>query len=164
MDLRLEWCQWLAHWTKYDWRNVCFTDESPMQEEPNFADYVTRPVDEKDDPDCTRHKPKHYSLCMFWGMISGSFGKGPFIQWNHRAEDKRGWGRYMTAMTYHEHIMNEVVEYMADKPHLIYQQDNARLIWLPNMNICGRATLFAVSWFGHSDRLTLVLLKQFGAA
>ncbi|RFU31197.1 hypothetical protein B7463_g5132, partial [Scytalidium lignicola] len=53
---------------------------------------------------------------MFWGCISGLYGKGSGIFW------EKEW-KTITAESYTEHIVSAVSEYMQNHPFLEFQQD-----------------------------------------
>jgi hypothetical protein len=55
---------------------------------------------------------------MFWGCISGKYGKGLGIFW------EKSWGP-ITKESYSQHIIPQLAEYMKEHPGLQFQQDNA---------------------------------------
>ena len=55
---------------------------------------------------------------MFWGCISGRYGKGPHLFW------EKAW-KNITAVSYSEHILPVLEEYIGIYPGLAFQQDNA---------------------------------------
>ena len=55
---------------------------------------------------------------MFWGCISGRYGKGDCLFW------EKEWGN-INANSYCEHTLPVVQEYMRLHPGLSFQQDNA---------------------------------------
>jgi hypothetical protein len=55
---------------------------------------------------------------MFWGSISGRYGKGAYLFW------EKDWGN-INQTTYCEYTLPVVQEYMQTHPGLLFQQDNA---------------------------------------
>lgn len=71
---------------------------------------------------------------MFWGCISGKYGKGLGIFW------EKEW-RTITAESFSRHIVPRIAEYLQTHPGLLFQQDNAP---------------------GHSARLTEQTMEAYG--
>jgi hypothetical protein len=71
---------------------------------------------------------------MFWGCMSGKYGKGPSIFF------EKSWGG-VTKESYSTYIVPQVAEYMRTHPGLLFRQDNAP---------------------GHSARFTKEVLDSYG--
>ena len=71
---------------------------------------------------------------MFWGCISGRYGKGEGLFW------EKEW-KTINQFSYSERIIPRVAQYIAEHQGLIFQQDNAP---------------------GHSSQHTRGIIAQFG--
>lgn len=75
---RLEFARQHIHWTKADWKRVCWSDESKFNIfNSDGIQYVRRPAGKRLDPKYTKPTVKHGGgSVMVWGCFSG-FGIGP---------------------------------------------------------------------------------------
>lgn len=77
---------------------------------------ITRKAGEALLPDCVEPKVQRKIGWMFWGSISGQFGKGPGLFW------EKNWGT-ITSASYCEHVLPVVEQYARGR--LYFMQDNA---------------------------------------
>ena len=82
--------------------------------------WVTRKIglEEVFHEDCVEPKQQRRIGWMFWGCISGKYGKGLGVFW------EKEWGS-ITAESYSRYIVPRIAEYLREHPGLIFQQDNA---------------------------------------
>lgn len=75
---RLEFARQHIHWTKDDWKRVCWSDESKFNLlNSDGIQFVRRPVGHRLDPKYTKPTVKHGGgSVIVWGCFSG-FGMGP---------------------------------------------------------------------------------------
>lgn len=116
-DIRLQWAKEYEYWTEDQWFKVLWTDESWVQPGRHRKVKVTRRKGEALHPDCVEPRVQRKIGWMFWGCISGAFGKGPGIFWEKR------WG-IISSASYCEHIVPVLGEYCR-RTGLILMQDNA---------------------------------------
>ena len=67
---RLEWAKEHLHWTKEQWRQVLWTDESPFVLRYNGRRRVWRLPGERNDPKCCTGSVKHDKTIMIWGCFA----------------------------------------------------------------------------------------------
>ncbi|PQE33789.1 transposable element tc1 protein [Rutstroemia sp. NJR-2017a WRK4] len=94
------------HWTVEEWAQILWSDESWIQPGRHKKVKVTR-----------RTEIQRKIGWMFWGSISGLYGKGPGIFW------EKSWGT-ITSNSYLLRIAPVVQEYALYRG-LVYMQDNA---------------------------------------
>ena len=100
-----------------EWAQILWSDESWVQPGKHKKVKVTRRPGEELHRDCVEPKVQRKIGWMFWGCISGLYGKGPSIFWE---ED---WGT-ITSDSYLERIAPVVQHYVLHRG-LVYMQDNA---------------------------------------
>jgi hypothetical protein len=79
---------------------------------------VTRLIGEAElfHPDCISHRWQRKIGWMFWGCISGIYGKGYGVFW------EKEW-KTITKESYSEHIVPPTINYVHTHPWLSFQQD-----------------------------------------
>lgn len=103
------------------WKRILWSDETWAQPGKHRRVWVTRKKGSEEvyHPDCVEDKVQHKIGWMFWGCMSGMYGKGP------SAFFEKEWGG-VTSESYSQYILPKVAEYMRSHPGLLYfQQDNA---------------------------------------
>jgi transposase len=114
---RLKWAQEMIQFTKEDWRNVLWTDESYIAIDGPHRRWKTRRISQTYHPQCLQPKFRHSTKVMIWGSISGH-GQGPLLLW------KKEWGT-VTAKSYCKHTVPVVVDYLKQFPELVFMHDLA---------------------------------------
>jgi hypothetical protein len=74
--IRLNWALEHVHWTLEEWAQVLWSDESWMNPGKHIKVRVTRRPGEALYRDCVEPKEQRKIGWMFWGCISGLYGKG----------------------------------------------------------------------------------------
>ena len=76
--LRLAWALEHEHWTLEQRDEICWSDESWCQPGYHKKQWRTRKIGplELFHPDCISHRWQRRIGWMFWGCISGKYGKG----------------------------------------------------------------------------------------
>ena len=120
---RLAWAEEHKDWKAEDWRKVLWTDESSINVQCPYKDYVTRSPDEAYHKDCTGLKFRHPLSCMIWGSISGH-GRGSLVIWDGRPIAKGEWGK-INSESYCKHIVDVIASDLAAHPELFLMEDNA---------------------------------------
>lgn len=69
-EKRLAWANKYQKWTKEDWRNVMFSDESHFYVQGQRSQHVRRSAGEKLTEDHIDQSVKHPEKKMFWGCFS----------------------------------------------------------------------------------------------
>jgi transposase len=102
------------------WKKTLWSDETWAQPGKHKRVWVTRKKgnDKVYHPDCVELLVQRKIGWMFWGCISGIYGKGPSVFF------EKAWGG-VTAKSYSQHILPKVAEYLRTHPGLLFQQDNA---------------------------------------
>ena len=138
--LRLAWAEEHKNWTDEMWDLILWSDESWVQPGYHRRQWCTRKIGESELflPDCVSHKWQRKIGWMFWGSMSGKYGKGPGLFW------EKAW-KTITSQTYCEHIFPVVWNYLynSETPHmeLRFQQDGGS---------------------GHNAAATLIYMKDRG--
>jgi ketohexokinase/beta-glucosidase len=114
---RLQWALEHVNWTQEQWDQVLWTDETWVQPGKHKKVRVTRRPGEVLHPDCLEPKIQRRIGWMFWGSISGLYGKGPGIFW------EKDWGSISSA-SYCQHIVPTLTGYCHEN-RLLLMQDNA---------------------------------------
>jgi transposase len=134
--LRLRWALEHINWTNEQWDTVLWSDETWAQPGHHTRVWVTCKLGTEEiyHPDCVEPKVQRKIGWMFWGCISGRYGKGFGVFF------EKSWGG-ITKESYSEYIVPRVAEYMQEHPGLFFQQDNAP---------------------GHGANLTKQVLRSYG--
>jgi hypothetical protein len=79
MKERLNWAWEHLLWTEEQWFSVCWSDETWANPGRHRKAYITRKIgpDEVYDRNCIESRYQRKIGWMFWGGISGLFGRGP---------------------------------------------------------------------------------------
>jgi ketohexokinase/beta-glucosidase len=117
VQARLAWAREHINWTDEQWAQILWTDESWIQPGKHKKVKVTRRRGEALHRDCVEPKVQRKIGWMFWGSISGLYGKGPGLFW------EKDWGT-ITSESYCQHIVPILAQYI-DRTRLILMQDNA---------------------------------------
>jgi len=75
--IRRQWAEDHINWTEEQWNQILWTDKTWVQPGKHKKTKVTRRVGEALHPDCVEPKIQRRIGWMFWGSISGQYGKGP---------------------------------------------------------------------------------------
>ncbi|PQE05349.1 transposable element tc1 transposase protein [Rutstroemia sp. NJR-2017a BVV2] len=115
--IRLNWALEHVHWTVEEWAQILWSDKSWIQPGRYKKVKVTRRAGEALHRDCLEPKTQRKIGWMFWGSISGLYGKGPGIFW------EKNWGT-ISSESYLQRIAPTVQAYALHRG-LVYMQDNA---------------------------------------
>jgi transposase len=115
--IRRQWAEEHKNWTEEQWFQVFWTDETWVKPGRHRKVKVTRRKGEALHPDCVEPKVQKRIGWMFWGGISGRFGKGPGLFW------EKGWGT-INSQSYCEHVVPLMADYVS-RGGLLLMQDNA---------------------------------------
>lgn len=117
--IRLTWAHEHVHWTKEQWYEILWSDETWVTGGHHRKIYITRKPGEELDPTCIIEKVQRKSGWMFWGCFHGST-KGPGLFW------EKDWGSINTN-SYQQHTIPIVHGWIKiQKPQqLLFMQDNA---------------------------------------
>lgn len=115
---RLAWAQEHVGWTKEQWYQVLWSDETWMTYGSNCRVFVFRRANERLHDDCVRARYQRPQGWMFFGSFHG-MTKGPGFLWQ-----RKEWGT-IKAASYTEHTMPKIAGYLAQHPGMIFMQDNA---------------------------------------
>jgi transposase len=101
-----------------EWDNICWSDETWAQPGKHTKERITRKIglSEIYHPDCVVHRYQRKIGWMFWGCMSGKYGKGIGIFW------EKNWGT-INKISYSERIVPRIHEYLQAHPGLHFQQD-----------------------------------------
>jgi transposase/DDE superfamily endonuclease len=117
---RLDWAIEHENWTIDQWNTVLWSDETWVSPGYHRRQFCTRLKGSSElyNPDCITHRWQRKIGWMFWGCISGKYGKGPGLFW------EKNWGS-ITADSYQEHTFPIVWNYIYIASHLglVFQQD-----------------------------------------
>jgi transposase len=116
-QIRLQWVLDHVNWTQEQWAQILWTDETWVQPGRHKKVKVTRWAGEALHRDCVEEKVQRKIGWMFWGSISGLYGKGPAVFW------EKDWGT-ITSASYCQHITPILAEYSSFYRGLILIQDN----------------------------------------
>jgi hypothetical protein len=116
-EFRLAFATEHLTWTKEQWSQILWSDESWINDTHHRRTWVTRNLSEAYDPTCVIPKVSKKPGWMFWGSFHGSI-KGPGLFW------EKEWGT-INEVSYSEHVVPIVASYIQSHPGLIFQQDNA---------------------------------------
>jgi hypothetical protein len=98
--LRREWAQEYVSWTDEQWDTIYWSDDSWVYLGYHKRQFCTRKKGPSElfHPDYVQHKWQRRIGWMFWGCISGKYGKGVGLFW------EKQWGTINT-QSYCEHIV-----------------------------------------------------------
>lgn len=115
---RLQWAQEHEHWTLEQWDEILWSDESWVQPGYHKKQWVTRLIGDAElyHPDCVSHKWQRKIGWMFWGCISGRYGRGFGIFW------EKEW-KTINKESYSQRVVPPIVDYLHTHPGLQFQQD-----------------------------------------
>jgi len=118
--IRLQWAQEHINWTWEQWSRILWTDESWMRPGRHKKIWITRKKGPSEvyHPDCVEPCVRRRIGWMYWGCISGLYGKGVGLFW------KKSWGS-INSKSYCERVVPLIAEYFQQHPGLQFQQDNA---------------------------------------
>lgn len=116
-EARLQWALEHVNWTWDQWAYILWSNETWVQPGKHKKVKVTRRLREELHCDCVEPKVQRKIGWMFWGCISGLFGKGPGLFW------EKDWGT-ITSASYLEHIILVLEAYILPRG-LLFMQDNA---------------------------------------
>jgi len=113
---RLEWAQEHVNWTDEQWDEVLWSDETWAQPGRHTRIWVTSKIGEREDPDCVVSRHQRKIGWMFWGSISGKYGRHRGLFW------EKNWETINDSRI----IIPIVDEILKQYPELHFQQDNAK--------------------------------------
>ena len=133
---RLRWALEHQNWTWEQWATILWSDESWVNPGRHRKVWVTRKRGSSEvfHPDCVEPRWQRRIGWMFWGCISGLYGKGVHMFWEKSTSS-------ISQKTYCEQVVPLISDYLQSHPSLIFQQDNAS---------------------GHTAKGTLRLMQQLG--
>lgn len=119
-QIRLQWALEHVNWTQEQWDKILWSDETWVMPGAHKRQWVTRKIGPSElyHQDCVVEKHQRKIGWMFWGTISGKYGKGTGLFW------EKDWGK-INKYSYCEKTIPQVKEYMDTHPGLIFQQDGA---------------------------------------
>jgi len=114
---RLAFCKKYRGWTKEQWRQVLFSDESTFQQFNDTHQYVRRPPGSSPvNPQYTKKSIKHSASIMVWGCFSHK-GRGALTFLEK--------GQKMNSDLYISLMGDKLMHFMRSNECQYYQQDNA---------------------------------------
>lgn len=117
---RLQWAWEHIFWTDDEWDSVLWSDESWVMPGRHTKLRITRRIGEEEYyTDCVAERHQRRIGWMFWGSISGKYGRHKGLFWEKDWESING-GSYSGI------IIPIVQEILLQYPDLYFQQDNAR--------------------------------------
>jgi ketohexokinase/beta-glucosidase len=116
--IRLAWAEEHVNWSEEQWDTILWSDETWTTSGPHRRQWCTRKIGTSElfHPDCIQHRWQRKIGWMFWGCISGKYGKGPGLFW------EKEW-KTITKETYCEHTLPVFWKYLWNHPGLQFQQD-----------------------------------------
>ncbi len=114
---RLSFAQEHLNWTREQWNQILWTDETWVTGSRHRKQYVTRKKGEELDPTCVLDRFQRRRGWMFWGCFSSN-QKGPCVFW------EKEWGK-INSDTYCERIVPLIDGWLRLYPQLKLMQDNA---------------------------------------
>ena len=129
---RLEWAIEHEDWTEEQWFSVLWTDETWVKPGRHTRLRITRLKGSSElyHPDCIAPRYQRKIGWMFWGSISGKYGRHKGLFW------EKDW-ETINEGSYSGIIIPIVQQILQEYPDLQFQQDNAK----------GHASAFAKSVF-----------------
>jgi hypothetical protein len=117
---RLDWAWEHLFWTDEQWDSILWTDETWVNPGKHKKIYVTRKIGEEEQhSDCVEARYQRKIGWMFWGSISGKYGRHTGLFW------EKHWEK-INAGSYSGIIIPRVEEILREYPELRFQQDNAK--------------------------------------
>ena len=116
---RLQWAMEHLDGTEEQWFSILWSDETWVQPGVHKKERITRKIglSEVYHPDCVTQKFQRKIGWMFWGCISGRYGKGVGLFW------EKEW-KTITKESYSERVIPRISEYLQAHSDLLFQQDN----------------------------------------
>ncbi|KAK6587373.1 hypothetical protein PZA11_000663 [Diplocarpon coronariae] len=80
---RLQWAIEHEDWTEEQWFTVCWSDETWVQPGKHTKDWITRKIGDNElyNSDCIEDRYQRKIGWMFWGTISGKYGRHKGLFW-----------------------------------------------------------------------------------
>lgn len=118
---RKEWAEEHKDWTDEQWDEILWSDETWVQPDRHRRVWVTRKIggEEIYDKDCVAHRHQRKIGWMFWGSISGKYGRHKGLFW------EKDW-ETINEGSYSGIIIPLVDDIQKQYPELLFQQDNAK--------------------------------------
>ena len=114
---RLRWAEEHLSWTREQWSQILWTDETWITGGRHRRQWVTRRKGEELDPTCVLDKVRRRRGWMFWGCFNG-VKKGPSLFW------EKEWGT-INQVSYCERIVPIIDGWIRLNPGLQLMQDGA---------------------------------------
>lgn len=117
---RLEWAKEHINWTDDQWDEILWSDETWAQPGSHARVWTTRKIGEEEVyyKDCIQSKYRKKIGWMFWGSISGKYGRHRGLFW------EKDW-ESINEGSYSGIIIPIVDEIIGQYPELSFQQDHA---------------------------------------
>jgi len=117
---RLDWAEEHKNWTDEQWDEILWSDETWAQPGRHTRTWVTRKIggEEVYHKDCVQSKYRKKIGWMFWGSISGRYGRHRGLFWEKEWET-------INEGSYSGIIIPIVDDILRQYPDLYFQQDHA---------------------------------------
>ena len=118
---RLKWAWEHIFWTDEQWSKVLWSDETWVNPGRHKKAWVTRMKGEEElyHTDCVEERHQKKIGWMFWGSISGKYGRHRGLFW------EKNW-ETINEGSYSGIIVPIVQEILQQYPELVFQQDNTK--------------------------------------
>ena len=118
---RLNWALEHKDWTEEQWFSILWSDETWVKPGRHTRPRITRRIGELElyHPDCVEDRYQRKIGWMFWGSISGKYGRHIGFFW------EKDW-ETINEGSYSGIIVPQVQSILAEFPDLQFQQDNAK--------------------------------------
>lgn len=118
---RLEWAKEHIDWTNEQWDEILWSDETWAQPGRHTRVWVTRKIGKEEvyNKDCVQYRYQRKIGWMFWGSISGKYGRHRGLFW------EKDW-ETINEGSYCGIVIPVVDEILTQYPELQFQQDNAK--------------------------------------
>ena len=119
--LRLQWAIEHEDWTEEQWFSILWSDETWVKPGRHTRPRITRKIGDSElyHPDCIEPRYQRKIGWMFWGGISGKYGKHKGLFW------EKDW-ETVNEGSYSGIVIPIVQEILQRYPDLQFQQDNAK--------------------------------------